>query len=417
LDSYPVFTLDDSGEEPGLWVGSSSAWESFQLYRFVEKDGKLSQPEEKGKGPGFRACRELQVDRKREEVYLHQGGGVAERGGRFIKINGFDGKVLKSLRVPGIGAHFALGHDGYVYIVHSSKHIKRYDRDLKPAPFPGTDSNTGEPIPGHRYGLHIMGRGLAVRHDGTIYVVHENLPQVHQRYGISVWGSDGKLRKENLVGSLSQGALSLRIDPTGNLYVGDPVKPAGQTVPSDFQGKVDTAKKKSDQVDNHYPIMYGSILKFGPKGGAGVGPGVDGRKGVLAYDAPVGIKDDLWQYFGVSHVPAQHSGTYNHYVTSACACEGMRFDVDSYGRVFSPDVGRFRVMILDTNGNQITWFGSYGNQDSAGPGSTVPVPDIPLCWPTAVGVSDRAAYVSDLLSRRIVRVRLCYAAEATCNVR
>ena len=422
IDAYPVFALDDSDKEAVLWVGSTTAWESFGLFRFVDKNGKLGAPEEKGKGPGFRACREIQVDRKREQVYIHQFGGVAERGGRFVKINGFDGEVLKSLRglKQRIGSHFALGHDGYVYVVRGiAKRIHRYDRDFKPAPFPGRDSNISDLIPGHIYSNHIMGRGLAVRHDGTLYLLHENLPQVHQRYGVSEWGPDGKMRKENLVGSLSPGALSLRLDPAGNLYVGDPVKPAGQVIPPDFQGKVNAAKLNPHHgktPNHHYPIMYGSILKFPPSGGAGVGPKVGGRKGLLAYDVPVGIKGDLWQYFGVCHVPAQHGAGYNHYVTHACACEGMRFDVDDYGRVFSPDAGRFRVVVLDTNGNELCTFGAYGNQDSAGPGSAVPKPEIPLAWPTAVGVSDRAAYVSDVLSRRIVRVRLGYQRTATCAV-
>lgn len=416
IDAYAVFALDDSDKEPVLWVGSSTGWEPFLLFRFVEKNGKLGEPEEKGAGPGFRDCREIQVDRKREEVYFHQGGGVAERGGRFVKINGFDGKVLKSLRGPSIGSHFALGHDGYVYVVHGiSKRIHRYDRDFKPAPFPGRDTNISDLIPGHRYSMHIMGRGLAVRHDGTLYLLHENLPQVHTRYGVSEWGPDGKMKKEHLIGSLSQGALSLRIDPAGNLYVGDTVKPAGKLVPPDLEGKVDVAKKKRGQEDNHYPIMYGSILKFSPKGGAGVGPEVEGREGCLAYGAPVGVKDALWQYFGVGPIPAYKGGTYKHYVFQGCSCEGMRFDVDDYGRVFAPDVARFRVVVLDTNGNEIGAFGQYGNQDSAGPGSAVSEPKIPFAWPSAVGVSDEAAYVGDLLSRRIVRVRLLHEVEETVD--
>ena len=420
IDAYPVFTLDDSGKEPILWVGSSTAWERFRLSRFVEKDGKLGEPEEKGKGTGFRDCRDIQVDAKSEAVYLHLGGGVAERGGRFVKINALTGKVLKSLGKPRptIGSFFTLGRDGYVYVVHGiAKRIHRYDRDLLPAPFPGRDTNVSDKIPvGHIYSNHIMGRGVAVRHDGTLYLLHENLPNVHARYGVSQWGPDGKVKKENLIGSLSQGALSLRIDPAGNLYVGDPVKPVGQLVPPDLRGKVDTARKR--RIDNHYAIMYGSILKFPPTGGAGVGPAVEGgRKGLLAYNALVGIKDDIWQYFGVGPIPATKGGTYNHYNARICSCEGLRFDVDGYGRVFAPDAARFRIVVLDTNGNEIGAFGQYGNQDSAGPGSAVSTPEIPFAWPTAIGVSDRAAYVSDILNRRIVRVKLTCTAEETCEIR
>ena len=154
LNDYPVFAMDTSGEELVVWIGSANAWDSFRLFRFTEKNGKLGKPEEKGKGSGFRACREIQVDRKREEVYFQLGGDSGEGGRcpRFVKINGMDGTVLKSLSVRGIGSHFALGHDGYVYVINSRKQIFRYDRDLKPVTFTGTDSKNSDPIPGHKYG-------------------------------------------------------------------------------------------------------------------------------------------------------------------------------------------------------------------------------------------------------------------------
>ena len=39
---------------------------------------------------------------------------------------------------------------------------------------------------------------------------------------------------------------------------------------------------------------------------------------------------------------------------------------------------------------------------------------IPLAWPSYVAVSDRWAYVADTINRRVVRVKLTYAAEVTC---
>jgi NHL repeat-containing protein len=411
IHDYPVFTLDDSGAAPVLWVGAASQWTSFRLLRFVEQGGKLGKPAEHGRAQGFRACREVQVDRKTEDVFYRQGGDSGEgmRWPRFVKISGSDGKVLKSFTSKGIGAHFTLGLDGYVYVVRYGKQIHKYDRNLKPVPFAGSSSNKSERIPGHIYGLHIMGRGLAVRPDGTIYVLHENLSKVHARYGVSVWGPDGKLKTQSVVGSLSLGAHGLRTDLAGNIYVGDPVKPAGQPVPPAFKGKVTVDKSKRSGVDNHYAIMYGSILKFSPKGGVGTGPKVKGRKALLGYDAPAGIKDDLWQYFGVSKIPSHHGAAYGHYVTHACACEGLRFDVDGYGRVFAPDAGRFRVVVLDTNGNEITTIGRYGNQDSVGP-------EIAFAWPAAIAASDRAVYVSDVLNRRLIRVKIAYEAVTTCAV-
>ena len=100
-----------------------------------------------------------------------------------------------------------------------------------------------------------------------------------------------------------------------------------------------------------------------------------------------------------------------------CMCEGGGFDVDPYGRVFFPNLGQFRVEVIDTNNNPITMFGKYGNQDSGGQNATVKRPDIPLAWPLTVALSETHAYVADTLNRRVVKVRLAYAAEEVCPVK
>ena len=96
-------------------------------------------------------------------------------------------------------------------------------------------------------------------------------------------------------------------------------------------------------------------------------------------------------------------------------CEGSGFDVDPFGRVFLPNLGQFRIEVVDTNNNPITTFGKYGNEDSGGPGARVPKPAIPLAWPVYVAVSDRYAYVADTVNRRVVRVKLTCAVEAACG--
>lgn len=420
--AYCVFAVDGSGDEPVLWLGSATSYERFNLYRLVETNGKPGKPDEKGTGQGFRAVRSVKVDKKRDVLYIMRGGD-SESPSRlryFMKVNGADGKstTIKSLSgtyeklVP---SHFTFGDDGYIYVVCGSRKIYKYDRDLKPANYKGKDTNVMDPFPpDYKYTHHLMGRGVAADRNGNIYLLHENLPQPHKRYGLSSWGPDGALRKKELISRLTAGVLSVRVDLAGNLYVGERVKPTGQPVPDDMKGKVNT--EKTAKAGNHYPIMYGSVLKFPPTGGAGVGPEIEGRKALVAYDAVVGIKGDLWQYFGVGAIPAYRGGC-NQYIHTKCHCEGIRFDVDGYGRVFCPDGGRFRVAILDTNGNEIGFMGEYGNRDSAGPKSAVPGPDIPLAWPSAVGVSDQAVYVSDVLNRRIVRARLAHKQSATCAVR
>jgi hypothetical protein len=91
--------------------------------------------------------------------------------------------------------------------------------------------------------------------------------------------------------------------------------------------------------------------------------------------------------------------------------------VDPYGRVFFPNLGQFRVEVIDTNNNPIVTFGKYGNQDSGGPSARVRKPDIPLAWPLTVAVTDTHAFVADTLSRRVAKVRLACDVEATCEVK
>ncbi|HOX04859.1 MAG TPA: hypothetical protein PK280_00545 [Planctomycetota bacterium] len=125
--------------------------------------------------------------------------------------------------------------------------------------------------------------------------------------------------------------------------------------------------------------------------------------------------------------------------TGFCACTASDFDVDDFGRVFAPDTGRFRVGVLDANGNEIASIGEYGNQDCCGPDSYVldpagrflrprkaddpkeiaspsAKPEIGLAWVIGVAVTDRHAYVDDLINKRILRLRLGYAAEETVGV-
>jgi hypothetical protein len=72
-------------------------------------------------------------------------------------------------------------------------------------------------------------------------------------------------------------------------------------------------------------------------------------------------------------------------------CEGSGFAVDPFGRVFFPNLGQFRVEVIDTNNNPIATFGGYGNPDTH-------------------------AYVADTVNLRVAKVKLAYAAEASAAV-
>jgi hypothetical protein len=100
-----------------------------------------------------------------------------------------------------------------------------------------------------------------------------------------------------------------------------------------------------------------------------------------------------------------------------CMCEGAGFDVDGWGRVFYPNLGQFRIEMVDNANNWIGAFGKYGNADSGGKDASVKIPALPLAWPTYVAVSDDYAYVNDTLANRVVRVKLSAAVTETCETK
>jgi hypothetical protein len=208
------------------------------------------------------------------------------------------------------------------------------------------------------------------------------------------------------------------------------VKPVDRSYPEFFDGKLLPPPKETSGGDlfwNSY--MYGSIIKFPPEGGIiwhqkNLPKSCVGKPPAELLAKPKepfkrhfsssphltgAIQRALWTRFGYAPYSAHMSGN-----TSHCMCEGSGFDVDPYGRVFFPNLGEFRIEVVDTNNNPIMTFGKYGNEVSGGPTARVKKPDIPLAWPTYVAVSDRWAYVADTVNRRVVRVKLGYAAEEIC---
>jgi len=228
----------------------------------------------------------------------------------------------------------------------------------------------------------------------------------HAANSVHLFGADGNVKKAHLVKYLSGESSSLRVDPAGNVYIASAASPAGEILPPFLQGKVSPGKLTADGQLNWYPVLYGSILKFGPAGGEQEQSRVPGAMEVVQdYGTKSYLRGALWQWHSLSPVPSHgnySAGAYH------CICAQPRFAVDDFGRVFAPDVGRFAIHVLDTNANPILQAGSYGNQDSHD--------EIRWAWPSLVAVSDEAIYVCDVTNRRIVRVKLAYQVEAECEV-
>ncbi len=379
--------------------------------------------------PWGRGPRDMLVDRRRGDVYVKVSGEkwyhFDERTAEMRRLVQFP----KSDGGPYSGAHGAnlgIAPDGH-YITHcwgKRRGLMRWTRDLRPKPWDGSDTHRTEWGGMMTFQLNYM----AVRGE-EIYLIKRTEGPHH----LDVYGMDLKF-KRRVVWNVRRGSCP-RVDAEGNIYLTVPLRPTDRDLPAFFDGKLGPIPDYYRGIgEGHYwyVYMYGSLVKFPPAGGAftwteskrfkndfaglpdAIGEMPPRRfqhfQGGRYPHKPCEVRGAEWVRFGYS----PYSETYPA-GTPVCMCEGTGYDVDAWGRVFYPDVCRFRVAVVDAANNRLAAFGRYGNQDS-GPGGRITRPPIPLAWPTYVAVSDTHAYVNDTIGMRVVRVALDHAASKTCAI-
>ncbi|MCX7590586.1 MAG: hypothetical protein N2255_03050 [Kiritimatiellae bacterium] len=411
------------------------------------------------KTPWAEGPRDLSLDRRRGELYVKSTNQkwfrIEEKTGRVVDVVDLNKVYKYNLNSSDKGTQMVVHPDGTLISMSWQTGLVRHDRNGTPINWPGRDTDR---IP---YGgiMNFMQRTLAVPNAEELYVIFppiyrlseeekkqlEASKEAGRRYcSVDVLGLDGQIRR-TVIWQCTHGAI-LRVDSKGNIYLAEPVKPPGRLYPPFFDGKLKpmlralTPGEGRDAFWNSY--MYGSIVKFPPSGGAiwydpqrRVSPSAAGQppadllakpaikvQAHLVYtpNAPAEIQGAEWYRFGFAPF-AMHSGS------DTCMCEGAGFDIDLYGRVFYPNLGQFRVEVVDAMNNWLCAFGRYGNQDSPNLPTTLAKtekPDmakdtavIPFAWPLTVAVSDTHAYVADTINRRVVKVRLDSALTAYCDLR
>jgi hypothetical protein len=445
------FALDDSRETAVLWVGVSGG--GHVLTRCEEKDGKFTDLDRAGYRPA-RTFWNICVAPDRRTV-------GCKAGRRGLRILDEDTGKTRDVRLTDSGGQmYRLGPNGQIYgMDHSGGGVRRWDKNGKYLPFPASSGNPklrGR-LSSRPSGTTAWERDFDVDRGGNIYA--KNRGKVyHGRMTVEKFDKDGK-RLGTLVWVVSDGAHGPRVDPAGNIYVVDSIRPVGVQVPEFFRGKLPEVKiNKRGSPLQQYRWMYGSVIKFSPKGGAIWFPIINKKNDVYAFDgeaklpeglekvkvdtgqgdrvavAPGELQGALWYRYGCSYVLDMHPGH-----NRRCHCTATEFEVDDFGRSFYTDQGRFRVVVLDTGGNQVAAFGQYGNQDAcagesyvldpegkflrprrkddppnlASPGAK---PEIAFNWFTGLGVSDRYVYVADGGNRRVLRAQMTYAADRTVGV-
>jgi len=411
------FALDSSAEPAVLWVGLSRGGEA--LMRSEEQGDKFSDLQK----AGYRPAR----------FYWNLSAGqdgrtmTCKAGHYGLRILDEKTGQTRDLRLEGdSGQTYRLGPNNQIYgMDHWKWGIRRWDKDGKPLPYSATkdltDGGKGR-TPSHASGTTAWERDFDVDRAGNVYVKQRG-EVYHGRMTVDKYDPDGKLLG-TVIWVVTDGALGPQLDAAGNLYIADIVKPVGEPIPDYFKDRLPKAWIEKDQdVNQQYRWMYGSVMKFAPAGGAIWFPKpapefayafkgeprlpadqprmkVETCFGDRCPIVPAEVQGALWMKYGVSYVLDMHPSH-----NRRCHCVATEFKVDPFGRVFYTDQGRFRVVVLDTNGNELLTFGQYGNQDSKG--------ELAFSWFTGLGVSDRYIYVADGSNRRVLRVRMDYQAQET----
>ena len=443
------FAVDAGAAPVVLWA--SNGWQLFRIEDLGERfsDARLIGGRDIGDG-GFV---NLTVDRYRDDPEIYWRAGRPYWWARYNEKTG-QTEALKHMEFfsDAAGACLEVGPDGTLYTQAWPQFLHKWDHSGKPlkwdTPFAlpaGVKPYVAVEKVGNAIFMPVcmvfMTHTLGIRSDGHL-LAFERKPTAPARHRKALFEYDPSGRRVGgpILWEASDAVIGPRFDQQGNIYVAEQVRPTDQLVPPEFAAAVGpvTAKSRWGQQDpKAIPAYYGSILKFTPKGGM-----IAYQRGhyawdntTQAYDGQPRLDPSLktvdaacfaagsseFTFMGVKVTGAEwmHLGISQIFL-GGCNCENTRFDVDPFGRVWYPDLARYRVGVLDTNGNPITTFGSYGNADNCGPESKdkrLAEPEIAFAWLIGVGVTDRYAYMGDSLNRRLLRAKLIYAAEETCDVK
>jgi hypothetical protein len=367
------------------------------------------------------------VDRLRGEVYVNLG----DYYWRFP--DGSEQAEKVNINVAGnSGLTLRVCPKGNIYGHAWGANFHRWDHNGKPLAFEQTGKNVIEIPSQMTYQL----RGLHIDQlRGEIYLVQ---PNARRKTGngvnpdcfgsvVRVYDLEGRLKREPVHSCNFQSTVGPAVDAAGNIYLGEPSRPGTHELPAFFKGRLPDIKVEGEGRFNvppevfPYSWAYGSVMKFSPKGGSVPWGKVAEHKLYKPFTDEVPGATNPVMYSQSSEIRIQsaksqgalwaHGEFFPLPSRVGCNCLASYFDVDYYGRSFYPDAGQSRVGVLDTAGNPICRFGSYGNRDAEGKDAYVP-----LTMGIAVAASDRYAYVCDLASHCLIRVKLTYAAEESCAV-
>ena len=408
--------LDESGSEPVLWV-TGLVYGGGPILKIAEKGGKLESigepikeaaKSEKGLALDFIGDVSVLGDKvlaQHPTFGNHRNASLAysvETGAYLGRYAPKDAAGKEENLWKLIYGEVVVGKDERMY--YHAAGFRRYDREGKWTPF---ETTTNGVIDGIFHG-HTREAGFFIDRTGKIWAPSGTANRNLEDMKVRVYGADGKMINDCALHVQGARMGGIVVDRAGNIYVGAQAVPKDEPIPKAFVGRL-PADSPAQHPSNDYK-QNAMLYKFPPTGG-GILKDDQGTFTAIAQYArtSVTVKNALWMK-RVGYVGS-------HGDELGCHCETTRFDIDDYGRIFVPDIFRFRVCVFDGEGNELAAFGSYGNMDSRGPGSPIPEPEIPFGWPLSVNCGAGRAFVADLVNRRVVAVRFEHAVIENCEVR
>ncbi|MBL8028152.1 MAG: T9SS type A sorting domain-containing protein [Fibrobacteres bacterium] len=266
-----------------------------------------------------------------------------------------------------------VGADGFLY-TQTGYQVSRYTLNHLHSPVNYLEKNNNILADSISNDMYIQGaafagigtKGFAVSRNGNM--------AFQDRHGIALYDTTGKLLKDLIVSPMLITAAALRFDPAGFLYVG-----GGRCYPTSMNTPVNYSSETS------YLNATGVIAKFDV---------TSVNKGGFTSSQ---VNNALTVYTNAG------IGPYSADPGNSCICRSPRFDIDAFGRLFVPNGISGKVRVVDNTNNLLMEFGDYGNADSKGSDSY-----IPLFMPMTAAATDDYIYVSDDVNVRLIRVKIDY---------
>jgi hypothetical protein len=221
---------------------------------------------------------------------------------------------------------------------------------------------------------------------------------------IHVWDKHGKILYEDAVPGISGNAYGIGLGPDDALYMmGSATRTIdGKPYPNKLTGTMMKAIPRKPRILSQtakIPLPEPEQPKR-PVDLVGAGLGSAWAEGVE------------WLYGGVGY-EGKNAGT-------GCSCWNARAAFDFFARSFAPELDRYRVAVLDANGNLILRIGQYGNADSARAPRAGAAGDAPIAMVHGAYLAthtDHRLFIADSASDRIFSVKLGYHASEKIPLR